>query len=255
MMFKLKRTCTTLCLFFSAALLSSCAQVDSYFGEPAAHAQVEQATSDTSALNQAAPLDAQIQSSSSATSLDESNQILAADVSRKGLSKGSELATNPADDIASNDVANYIMGAGDLINIDVYDEPDMQVRQKIENNGVVNFPYIGKVQIEGRSPRQVEQDIEDRLRGDYLVDPDVRVSIETFRKFYVTGEVEDPNGYAYQPGLTVAKALAIAGGFTDRADRDDINIQVARTGEELKAVPLNHVVQPGDVVIVEMSFF
>ncbi|MBD0787147.1 polysaccharide export protein [Vibrio sp. Y2-5] len=150
---------------------------------------------------------------------------------------------------------DYLLGTGDRIEIIVYGEPDMSMKFKVSKSGVVNFPYIGEVVIAGRTPRAIETEIEERLRGDYLLNPMVTINMESFRLFYIFGEVTSPNGYEYQPKLTVEQAIAIAGGFTDRADRDDISIRSGTTNEIIEDVELTHPVQPGDTVIVEQSFF
>ncbi|RVS50599.1 polysaccharide export protein, partial [Citrobacter freundii] len=83
----------------------------------------------------------------------------------------------------------------------------------------------------------------------------VRVWIAVFRLFFVCGVVICPIGFAYEPGLTVEKSIAQAGGFTDRADRQDINIRLSGSNQLLENVDLTHSVHPGDVVIVGMGFF
>ncbi|MHC6529033.1 MULTISPECIES: polysaccharide biosynthesis/export family protein [unclassified Vibrio] len=153
---------------------------------------------------------------------------------------------------SSND--DYRLGTGDQISILVYGEPDMSMKLKVTKIGEVNFPYIGNVRLTGKTPAEIETDIETRLRGDYLRNPMVTVNLEQFRKFYITGEVTSPNGYEYQPRLTVEQAIALAGGFTDRADRGDINIRLP-DNQLIKNVKLTHPVNPGDTVIVEQSFF
>lgn len=159
------------------------------------------------------------------------------------------------DDAPARELQDYHLGTGDMIDIIVHGEPDMSMKLKISKAGVVNFPYIGEITLTGKTPSQVEADIENRLRGDYLLNPMVTVNLAEFRKIYVSGEVEQPNGYEYQPNLTVEQAIALAGGFTDRADRKDINIRVASNHELIKKVELTHLIQPGDTIIVEQSFF
>lgn len=154
-----------------------------------------------------------------------------------------------------DELDDYMLGTGDRIDIIVYGEPDMSMKFKVSKSGVVNFPYIGEVQITGRTPSAIEQEIEERLRGHYLINPMVTINMESFRLFYVTGEVTSPNGYEYHPALTVEQAIAMAGGFTDRADRDDINIRQSGSKELIEDVELTHPVQPGDIVIIEQSFF
>ncbi|WP_333013946.1 polysaccharide biosynthesis/export family protein [Vibrio vulnificus] len=150
---------------------------------------------------------------------------------------------------------DYLLGTGDKIEIIVYGEDDLSMKLKIGKAGLVNFPYIGEVKLTGRTPSEIETEIENRLRGDYLLNPMVTVNLESFRLFYISGEVEQPNGYEYQPRLTVEQAIAMAGGFTDRADKGDINIRSGSTLELIEDVELTHPVNPGDTVIVEQSFF
>ncbi|EHH2447358.1 polysaccharide export protein [Vibrio vulnificus] len=150
---------------------------------------------------------------------------------------------------------DYHLGTGDKIEIIVYGEDDLSMKLKIGKAGLVNFPYIGEVKLTGRTPSEIETEIEKRLRGDYLLNPMVTVNLESFRLFYISGEVEQPNGYEYQPRLTVEQAIAMAGGFTDRADKGDINIRSGSTLELIEDVELTHPVNPGDTVIVEQSFF
>ncbi|MCA3893517.1 polysaccharide biosynthesis/export family protein [Vibrio vulnificus] len=150
---------------------------------------------------------------------------------------------------------DYHLGTGDKIEIIVYGEDDLSMKLKIGQAGLVNFPYIGEVKLTGRTPSEIETEIEKRLRGDYLLNPMVTVNLESFRLFYISGEVEQPNGYEYQPRLTVEQAIAMAGGFTDRADKGDINIRSGSTLELIEDVELTHPVNPGDTVIVEQSFF
>ncbi|MCG3736646.1 polysaccharide export protein [Vibrio cincinnatiensis] len=150
---------------------------------------------------------------------------------------------------------DYHLGTGDMIDIIVHGESDMSMKFKISKSGVVNFPYIGEVKLNGRTANEVETEIETRLRGDYLLNPMVTINLNAFRQIYVTGEVKQPNGYEYQPHLTVEQAVALAGGFTDRAARKNISIRVSSSDELQKKVPLTHRVQPGDTIIVEQSFF
>lgn len=150
---------------------------------------------------------------------------------------------------------DYHLGTGDKIEIIVYGEDDLSMKLKIGKAGLVNFPYIGEVKLTGGTPSEIETEIEKRLRGDYLLNPMVTVNLESFRLFYISGEVEQPNGYEYQPRLTVEQAIAMAGGFTDRADKGDINIRSGSTLELIEDVELTHPVNPGDTVIVEQSFF
>ena len=92
--------------------------------------------------------------------------------------------------------------------------------------------------------------------GRYLLNPQVTVSIDEYRNFYVNGMVEKPGGYPYSPGLTVRKAISIAGGFKERAARDKINVIHDDDPKQTpQKVDLNTALLPGDIVTVEESFF
>ena len=172
-----------------------------------------------------------------------------------GAANEQQASSQQANPQVHENLDDYFLGTGDRIEIIVYGEPDMSMKFKVSKSGVVNFPYIGEVVIAGRTPSAIETEIEERLRGDYLLNPMVTINMESFRLFYIFGEVTSPKGYEFQPRLTVEQAIAIAGGFTDRADRDDISIRSGATNEVIEDVELTHPVQPGDTVIVEQSFF
>ena len=155
----------------------------------------------------------------------------------------------------------YRLGAGDLIQISVYDEPDLSQEVRIGLSGSISYPLLGDVQVSGLSPKELEDKLTSRLKGPYLLNPSVTVSIVEYRPFYVTGEIEKPGSYAFHPGLTVDKAISIAGGFTERASKSKIYVihdaasDKAGRGEVRNPVKIYDVVQPGDVITVEQSFF
>lgn len=150
---------------------------------------------------------------------------------------------------------DYRLGAGDTVNIVVYGEPEMTMKFIVDKSGTINFPYIGALVLKDKTAEQVNIELAQRLRDGYMINPMVTVSVAEFRKYFVSGEVKSPNGFAYEPGLTVEKAIAQAGGFTDRADRKDINIRKAGSHQLLENVDLTHSVRPGDVVIIGEGFF
>lgn len=149
----------------------------------------------------------------------------------------------------------YVLDDGDRISIKVYGEEDLSMDILLSTRGRFDYPYLGRLEAAGKSVGQLQRVIENGLRGDYLVDPKVTVNVIQFRKFYVNGEVHHPGGYDYQPGLTIGKAIAIAGGFTDRASRKKIQQTEAKTGNTEKNVGLSKAVGPGDIIVVEQSFF
>ena len=102
----------------------------------------------------------------------------------------------------------------------------------------------------------LEQYIAKGLKGRYLLNPQVNVSIDEYRNFFVNGMVERPGGYPFQPGLTVRKAISLAGGFKERASREKINIiRDDDATQTPRHVDLNAAILPGDILTIEESFF
>ena len=151
---------------------------------------------------------------------------------------------------------DYILDAGDQIRILVYDEPDLTVERFITDDGKINFPLVGAISVTGKTTRQVQKLIHNGLKGDYLLNPSVQVDIITYRPFYIHGEVNNPGAYPYQPGLTVNQAVALGGGFTERASTSKMYIKKAfSTKKSRKKVSLTYSVGPGDTLTIEQSFF
>lgn len=151
--------------------------------------------------------------------------------------------------------AQYVLDDGDRISIIVYGEDDLSMDILLTAKGQFDYPYLGRIEAAGISVGQLQDILEQGLRGNYLIDPKITVNVIQFRKFYVNGEVNHPGGYDYQPGLTIGKAIAIAGGFTDRAARKKIEKTAAKNNKKQKIKSLYQPVQPGDIIVVEQSFF
>lgn len=150
----------------------------------------------------------------------------------------------------------YKIGAGDKIQVSVYGEPDLSIEELyISNSGNFEYPYLGQLNALNKTPEKLKKEIINGLKGDYLISPKVRVSVVGFRSIYVNGEVKKPGGYEYQPGLTVDKAIALAGGFTDRAARGKVFITQSGSDDLKNKVKLSKKVMPGDIIVIEQSFF
>ncbi len=151
----------------------------------------------------------------------------------------------------------YTLGTGDTIQILVYGEDDLSLEAQLGDSGVLNYPFLGELKLSGMSVSEAEQMISQGLLGDYLIDPKVTVSVVEYRQFFINGEVGRPGGFAFQPGLTVAKAVSLAQGFTERANKKAIYILSDKdtSFEKRKRVRLTTPVRPGDIITVEQSFF
>lgn len=159
----------------------------------------------------------------------------------------------------------YQLGTGDVISIRVFDEPDLSFdRIRLSDAATVPFPLLGEIQARGRTPVELESRIRDKLAEGYLVEPRVTVNVVQYRQFYVSGEVASPGGFAFQPGITVRKALALAGDTTDRASERKMFIirdtkpeeaREAAADERRRPVTMNDLLLPGDTLLIEASFF
>ena len=159
----------------------------------------------------------------------------------------------------SSDTANsnYRLGAGDVITIQVLGEDDLKRDHiRLSDAATISYPILGELRLSGKTVGELERLIGDGLRGRYLVNPQVNVTINEYRSFYINGQVEKPGSYPYIPGLTVIKAISLAGGFRERASKE--KIYIIREGDpkqKREQVGLNVPVEPGDILTIEESFF
>jgi polysaccharide export outer membrane protein len=123
-------------------------------------------------------------------------------------------------------VAGYALGPGDQVRLTVFRHEDLSGQFEIDGEGFFAMPLVGEIMTAGLTARQLENEIEIRLQsGGYLVDPQVSIEVLNYRPFYIIGEVNNPGSYQYVSGMTVINAVALAGGFSYRADQDDIMIR------------------------------
>lgn len=151
----------------------------------------------------------------------------------------------------------YRLDSGDVISISVFGEEDLSFEKiRLSDAATVPYPFLGEVRAQGRTPAELEDLITAGLKDGYLINPRVTVNVLDYRDFYVNGAVEDPGGYSFQPGMTVRKAIALAGGTTDRAS--DSKMYVNRDGDpegREREVEINDPLQPGDILTIDESFF
>lgn len=156
----------------------------------------------------------------------------------------------------AQELNQYRLGADDEISVNVFNEPDLSLaKTRVAANGTISMPLIGQVVVKGLTIDEVELKITKLYLGDYLKKPDVSVAIVEYRQFYVNGEVDKPGGYSYRDGMTIQRAISLAGGFTERASRSKIRLMRENNPNNVINVDLNTPVLPGDVITVEESFF
>ncbi len=166
------------------------------------------------------------------------------------------LVASPAVFAEGDGLSDYALGSGDLLSIQVFGEEDLSLEVRLSDAGTFAYPFLGELRVVGKSISQLAELIRTQLADGYLVSPSVHVRVLEYRQFFVNGEVKKPGGYAYQPGLTLQKAVALAGGFTERASRTKMFV-VHDGGDSSKPdrVTLGDKVRPGDIVTIEESFF
>jgi polysaccharide export outer membrane protein len=152
--------------------------------------------------------------------------------------------------------AAYTLGSGDKIRVTVYDEKDLSGDYDVNDQGFVALPLIGQVPVGGKSISDVEKAITSSYAKDYLVNPRVSVEVLNYRPFFILGEVNKPNSYPYVSGMTVIQAVTLGGGYTPRADRNDIHIKhVNRPDTTEQPAKEDTVVLPGDTIRVGERLF
>ena len=156
---------------------------------------------------------------------------------------------------AANEAA-YRLGSGDKVRVTVFNEKDLSGEYDVNDQGLVALPLIGQVKVGGLSIADAQQVITDRYGKNYLVNPRVTVEVLNYRPFFILGEVKSPGSYPYVNGMTVVNAIALAGGYTPRANKGRVTIKHATdaTGREETAQE-DAPVLPGDVIRVPERFF
>jgi len=158
---------------------------------------------------------------------------------------------------------DYRINPGDTLEISVYGEEDLAKTLRVNADGLVSFPLVGRFEVGGLTTFDVEDKLVLLLSDGYIVDPQVTVSISHYSKIYVAGQVNTPGGYELRGPLTVLEAVTLAGGLTEMAF--PINSKVLRTKEdnskEIIKVDLKRILEkddqkenillkPNDIIIV-----
>ena len=168
-----------------------------------------------------------------------------------GTRRADAPAAAPAPDLSA-----YRLGIGDRLRISVFGEPDLSLEADVDATGHLSYPLLGSVPAAKKTAAQLAADLAKGLAGGYLKNPDVRVSVIQYRSIYVTGQVNRAGAYPYSVGLTVEKALTLAGGMTRIASERGIYLlpEDAPSSQRRRA-RLDEPVLPGDTIVVEESLF
>ena len=150
----------------------------------------------------------------------------------------------------------YRLDAGDKLRVVIYGQEGLTNTYAIDAGGSITMPLIGSVPARGRTPAGLASEITAKLRNGYIRDPSVAVEIESYRPFFILGEVAAPGQYPYVPNMSAESAVAIAGGFSPRAKRDRVTLtHTDDSGPMRVVVPLGTALSPGDTVLVGERWF
>jgi polysaccharide export outer membrane protein len=150
----------------------------------------------------------------------------------------------------------YLLDTGDRLRIVVFGQDGLSNSYAVDASGAITMPLIKAVQARGLTTQQLARAITEKLRGGFVREPHVAIEVEVYRPFFILGEVTTPGQYAYVPHMTVESAVAVAGGFTPRAYRWDIQIDRPYAGGIMRSkVPLITRVRPGDTIVVKERWF
>lgn len=149
----------------------------------------------------------------------------------------------------------YLLDTGDQLRIFVYGQPNLSRGYTVDHEGQITVPLIGRVKARGLTTRDLEARIRSRLGAEYVRDPQVTVDIQQNRPFFILGEVRNAGGYPYVSGMTIETAVALAGGYSERASDRSFRITRRINGyvETIEA-PGDYLVRPGDTVFVHERF-
>ena len=168
-------------------------------------------------------------------------------------------------------IEEYKINSFDLLEISVYQEPDLNKTVRVSQDGFISFPLIGKVKVAGMDIISAEELMAEQLGRDYLVDPSVTVFIKEYniKKVFVLGQVKTPGSYniPQDKGLSVLESIVLAGGFTNVAAIDNTRIirvekgvkkyvevkisDITKRGDKSKDIKL----RPNDIVFIPERLF
>ncbi len=150
----------------------------------------------------------------------------------------------------------YLLDTGDRLRVVVYGQESLSNVYAVDSTGSISMPLIGQIEVAGYSTKDVEGAISGKLRSGFIREPHVAVEVELYRPFFIMGEVTTAGQYPYVNNITAQMAIAIAGGFSPRANRQSIEITRKINGQLMRAdVPPTHPVLPGDTIVVRERWF
>lgn len=150
----------------------------------------------------------------------------------------------------------YTLGPNDQVRVQVYNEPTISGDYMVDGAGFLAIPVAGRVRAIGMTTAQLERQITAKLNSGILKDARVTVQVSGYAPFYIRGEVKKPGEFPFKPGLTLGDAVALAGGYTYRADESKAYVRSAGAGvENARPLDVDRSISPGDNIRIPERFF
>ncbi len=153
--------------------------------------------------------------------------------------------------------SNYTLGTGEEVRVVIFGQTQLTGDFTVNDRGNISVPLLGDVPAQGKTTDQLAQTIAADLEARKLLnEPSVSVEIAHYRPVFILGEVAKPGQYPYEPGMTALTLVAVAGGFTYRAQTGYVSVLRKVNGEVVEGrAPRGEEIRPGDVVTVFERYF
>lgn len=150
----------------------------------------------------------------------------------------------------------YRLDSGDRLRVSVFEQPSLSNTYTVDQAGYIAFPLIGQITARGQTMPTLEGAIAAKLKQGYLRDPDVTIEVDRYRSVFIMGEVGQAGQYSYVPGMTVQNAIAVAGGFSPRANQSTVDVTRKVNGRIVTGrVPITDPVMAGDTLYIRERLF
>lgn len=150
----------------------------------------------------------------------------------------------------------YRLGSGDEIRVSVFGFDALTNTYSISDAGTISVPLLNAVRVEGLTTAEVETLLAGQLRArDIAPKASVSVQVQKYRPFYILGEVQKPGEIPFAPGMTILKAVSIAGGYTFRADKKNVIVTRAGPNAQRARATATDAVRPGDTILIPEAWF
>jgi len=173
-----------------------------------------------------------------------------------GLSACAGFEEPPREVLMEQGADIYQLDTGDKLRVTVFGQTDLSGDFAVDAAGNVSLPMIQPVHARGQTAAELQKALAAELGKTLLRNPNVSIQIMEFRPFFILGEVQRAGQYPYINGMTVQSAVAVAGGFSYRANDSRVRI-TRKQGDSLVEMDADTsaLIRPGDTILVKERYF